>query len=181
MPAAGETSRSRLTLIHSAPASKPPVPEEHLYLPPSSRLNRFVAAAAAAGLSPPVAVRLALERALALADACAAFPIDVETSRLLLRRAAAVARPLRQLTTANSRYVRMLSTRQPKQVVDLREGLIIELPDRVVTRARGELTELALHEGVIEEMISWEIAAMLEGRTMCEWALSTLAIRRRTA
>jgi hypothetical protein len=155
--------------------------EEHLHLPPSSRLSRFVAAAAAAGLDPPDAVRLALERALALVDACAAFSIDVETSRLLLRRASAAARPVRQLTAANSRYVRMLSCRQPKQVGDLSEGLVVALPDRVVTRARGELTELALHEGVVEEMISWEIAAMLEGRTMCEWALSTLAARRRTA
>jgi hypothetical protein len=181
MPAAGETSRSPLTLVHSAPASEPPIPEEHLHLPPSSRLNRFITTAAAAGLDPPDAVRLALERALALADACSAFPIDIETSRLLLRRAAAVARPMRQLTTANSRYVRMLSARRPKPVGDLSEGLVVRLPDRVVTRARGELTELALHEGVVEEMISWEIAAMLEGRTMCEWALSTLAIRRHTA
>jgi hypothetical protein len=170
-----------LTLVHSAPEGSAPVLEDHLHLPPSLRLNRFVAAAAAAGLDPEDAVRLALERALALADACAAFAIDVETSRCLLRRVASAARPLRQLTAAHSSYVRALAACKQKPVGDLSDGLVVALPDRVVTRARGELTELALHEGVIEEMISWEIAAKLEGRTMCEWVLSTLATRRRTA
>ena len=180
MLADGDTSRPRLTLVHSAEGVSAPA-EEHLHLLPSPRLSRFIAAAADSGVDAPDAVRLALERALTLSDACSAFPLDVETCRLLLRRAAAAARPGRQLTVAHSRYVRTLAARQRRPVEELEDGLVVSLPDRIVTRARGELTDLTLHEGVVEEMIAWEIAAKLEGRTMCEWALSTLAVRYRTA
>jgi hypothetical protein len=170
-----------LSLVNSSAASVRQTTEDRLHLPPSRRLDRFIATAAARGLSPSDAVRLALERALVLVDACEAFPLDVESARLALRRAAAATQPLRQLSNAQSSYVRALGVGRPQRVESHSDGLIVALPDRLITRARDTLTELALHEGAVAEMISWEIAATLEGRTMCEWALNVLAVARRTA
>lgn len=173
---------TRLRLVRSNPDTHSRAGDDRLHLQPSTRLRKFLNASAAAGLYPADAVRLGLERALALDDACAGFPLDVETARLELRRAAARAKPLRQLSPSQSSYVRALSAGQPKPSgTASEEVLVIALPDRVITRARGELMELALHEGAVEEMIAWEVAATLEGRTMCEWALSTLAAARRIA
>lgn len=172
---------AQLRLVRPSPDTSLHAGEDHLHLEPTPRLRKFLAAAASAGLDAADAIRLALERALTLEDACNAFPLDVESVRRELRQAAARSHPLRELTSTHAGYVRGLSTGRPRQADELDEGLVVALPDRVTTRARGQLTELALHEGVVAEMIAWEIAATLEGRTMCEWALSTLAVARRSA
>lgn len=171
---------THLQLVRSDPDVQQ-VGEDRLHLPRTPRLQKFLTAAAAAGLDPSDAVRLGLERTLVLEDACDAFPIDVESARRELRRAAARTRALRPLTPTQAARVRALSAGQARDLEELAPVLVIALPDRVTTRARERLTELALHEGVVAEMIAWEIAATLEGRTMCEWALSTLAVARRSA
>jgi hypothetical protein len=172
---------AHLQLVRPSPDTALRAGEDRLHLPPTPRLRKFLAAAASAGLEPTDAVRLALERALALEDACDAFPLDVESARRELRRAGADSQPLRELTSAQAGYVRALSAGRARRVEELNEDLVVALPDRVTTRARGQLTELALHDGVVAEMIAWEIAATLEGRTMGEWALVTLAVARRSA
>lgn len=170
---------SHLQLVRSNPDVGTPHVEDRLHLRSTPRLRKFLHAAASAGLSPADAVRLALERALALEDACYGFPLDVESARRELRQAAARARPVRELTSTQASYVRALSAASVKPAYPLDDDLVVALPDRVITRARHDLTELALHEGVVAEMVAWEIAATLSGRTMGEWALSTLALARR--
>jgi hypothetical protein len=170
-----------LQLVRSNPDTPQRTAEDQLHLRQTPRLRKFLAAAAAAGLEPSDAVRLGLQRALVLEDACDAFTIDVESARLELRQAAARTRPLRQLTPSQAVYVRTLSASQAKKPADFGPVVVVSLPDRVTTRVRDRLSELSLHEGVVAEMIAWEVAATLEGRTMCEWALSTLATARRCA
>ncbi len=165
---------ARLRLVRSGAADGTTSASERLHLPPSRRLEEFVHAAAEAGLEPADAVRLALERALALADA-AILPLDVEAARSRLSEAAARARAGRPLTAAQSAYVRSLSAKRARPTPEIGDGLVVVLPDRVLTRARDTATETAFHAGAVAEMAAWEIAATLEGRTMGEWALRTLA------
>jgi hypothetical protein len=152
-------------------------PTEYLVLPPSRRLDDFVAASAARDLDAPTAVRLALERALAVTDA-AAFSLDVETARRLLRASARQARAKRALTPAHAHYVRKLVGARPRPALDVGDGLHVAVPDRVLVRVRGTVSLTALRADVVPEMVAWEIAATLAGRTMGEWALRVLAAAR---
>lgn len=154
--------------------------ERVLLLPRSPRLERFVAASAAAGLEVPEAVRLALEHALALRDA-AAFGLDSDTARRLLNRAAGGTRASRPLGDGEAAYLRRLTRRAPRPAPELPERLKIKLDARTSTRVRGSLSESAIRPAVVEEMISWQVAATLEGRTLGEWALHSLAHCRRAA
>lgn len=147
---------------------------ELLSLAPSPRLQSFLEEAAQAGREPAEAVRLALERALVLHDACE-FPFDVESARRHLRRAAAAARPQRELPPGVAAYLRELSAPRPCFPPRLESDLQVELPERLLIRARADIGESAFHAGAVAEMVSWEIAAVLEGRTMAEWSLHVLA------
>jgi hypothetical protein len=55
--------------------------------------------------------------------------------------------------------------------------LVVSVSQRTLTRARHEVPESALHSGIVEEMIAWEIAARFEGRPLGEWAVMILATR----
>jgi hypothetical protein len=173
--ASSRTSGRHLKLVPSSSASTGAARfEERLLIPPSKRLREFVCSAAEAGLDAPDAVRLALERALALVDA-AAFGLDMEAARGTLTHAAESAQASRPLTQAQAAYVRSLGKATARPPAPVEEGLVVTLPDRVLTPARDTVSESAFQAAVVPEMLAWEIAAALEGRTMCEWALRTLA------
>jgi len=143
---------------------------ELIRLRPSPRLQCFVTTAAESGLEAQEAVQLGLEHALCLRDA-GRFAADVEAGRHLLVRAASKARPVHAMVPAQATYVRKLTTKRPIGALDVAEGLQVRVPDRVLCRARAALPEHSLHAAIVEEMIAWEIAAILCGRTMNEWAL----------
>jgi len=153
---------------------------ELLRLRPSPRLQRFVTVAAEAGLAAEEAVRFGLEHALCLRDA-ARFAADVEAGRRLLVRAATGARAVRAMSPAQAAHVRRLTTRRAVPVIEVTDGLVARVPDRILARARTGLPESSLHGEMVEEMISWEIAATLCGRTMGEWALLHLLEGRQAA
>jgi hypothetical protein len=148
--------------------------EEGIVLPPSARLEEFLARAADVGLSAPEAVRIAIERWLVLSD-IGPFGLDVETCRRILGRESGCARASRQLTPRQASWVRKLCAGQPVPVAEAGAGLTVAIPGRLLTRAAGQVPARALHASVVAEMLSWEIAATLEGRTMGEWALRTLS------
>lgn len=129
-----------------------------------------------AGLDTQQAVQLGLERDLALRDS-AAFGLEAETARLILRRAALAGRPRVALTPRLAERIRSLQMTKPHPETDAREGLLVAVPDRLLTRVRGRIPATALRPTAVPEMVSWEIAATLEGRTMGEWALRALAER----
>ncbi len=172
------TPKPHLQLIDSD--ERPTGEERVLRLERSPRLERFAAAAADAGLDLPEGVRLALAQALALQDA-RVFGLDADTARRLLNRAAAGARAAQALGEGEAAYLRRLTSRIPKPAPALGPRLEVELDERTSTRVRGTITEAAIRPAVVEEMIAWEIAATLEGRTLGEWALNCLAASRRAA
>jgi hypothetical protein len=175
-------SRTPLELIHSA--RRQPLETSAgtmaLTLPGSPHLQAFVDTAAANGLAAPHAVGLALERALLLADS-QAFGIDIETVRRMLGAAAAAARAGRPLTDSQARYVRSLVAARPVASENVASGLTVTIPERVYTRAHGAVRTAMLHASAVSEMVAWEIAAALQGRTMGEWGLRSLALRRSAA
>lgn len=171
------TASPELTLIHSTPREREPG-VERLTLRPTPRLHAFLDQAAGAGLGPDQAVELAIERALALHDSHRLAP-DVETARDRLNQAAAAARPHHALTSEQAAYVRRLAIRRPIDGRAVDQPLRVKVADRLLVRARATLTTAALRADAVDEMVAWEAAAALDGRTMGEWALYTLALARR--
>jgi len=158
----------------------PPPPGISLVVPPGPALDRFVAAAAAHGLAAPDAVRLALERELTLADSDG-LGWARELTRHVLTTAAGSARARRALTPAQAAYVRSLTIGRPVRSVDVSQGLTVGLPERMRTRLAGPVPGGALDAGVVPEMVGWETAAALDGRSMAEWALKILLVARSAA
>jgi hypothetical protein len=147
--------------------------EEQLCLTSSPRLVRFFEVAARVGLDVTLAVRLALERALVLVDG-QSLRLGSEQVRRLLNEASEDARATCPLSAQQAAYVRLLYSGSQAPPVSIGGQLNVTLPDDLMTRARTTVSETALHEGVVAEMLAWERAASLEGRTMLEWALVTL-------
>jgi hypothetical protein len=164
---------SPLRLVTSA-GPIPPL-REGIRLPPSPRLDDFLAAAANEGLEPSEATRLAIERFFALADA-AALGIGVEASRRLLDETAQRARPNHSPPTREASRVRELAIRRPVAQLSAGSGLEVAVPERLLTRIGKRIPARTLHAEFVPEMVRWELAAALEGRTMGEWALRTLAL-----
>lgn len=148
-----------------------------LSLPRTVAVERFLLAAAVHGLDIEQAARLAVERELVLADGDE-LGISRERTRNVLGRAAADARPSRPLSSHQAAYVRALSVVRPRrgrgEVVDP-----VELPCHLLTRCGGRVRITAFDASVVGEMVAWERAAALEGRTMTEWALKRMASTRR--
>lgn len=162
----------RLKLV----SARTPGSEEGLLLAPSERLQRFALAAGSAGLVLEEAVRLAVERSLALSD-CHALGIDRETARRKLCHVASGARATRQLSESQAKRIRSLNLRRPRPTAEVSHGCTVLLPDKLMTRSLGAINHGAIDAGAIDEMISWEIAATLSGRTMCEWAMLAVGSR----
>jgi hypothetical protein len=148
-------------------------PAEVLRLEPSDRLQAFLDAAAARGLNAREAVRLGLERALCLRDG-ARFAADVEAARHILEAAAARARPTRGLPPGQAAYLRALGAGRPVIAPNVSNGISVEVPEKILGRVEGTISQGVLHERVVEEMVAWEVAATLAARTMGEWALLEL-------
>jgi hypothetical protein len=146
-------------------------------IPATPAIQRFLAIAAGAGLAPPDAVRLAIERELILIDADP-LGLGIEATRYALGKAAAQARPTIALTTGQGAYVRALAARRPLQATVPDEPFHVAIPDQLLARSRGLVTTTALDPDAVDEMIAWEIAAALAGRSMTEWALKQLAVLR---
>lgn len=170
-------SAPHLRLVRSGPVG---AKAEQVLLPASPRLERFAAAACAAGLELEEAVGLALEHGLALEDA-ADLGFDSDNARRLLNHAADQARASRPLGSAEAAYIRRLGAGPAKHSGPLPDGLAVAVPERLLTRARGSLSEATIRHAVVKEMIAWQIAATLAGRTLGEWALHALAERRSAA
>ncbi|HSK49692.1 MAG TPA: hypothetical protein VK889_04260 [Solirubrobacterales bacterium] len=177
--ASASTRTAELHVLTGGEGGAPSGPEL-LRLRPSPRLERFVTVAAEAGLDAEEAVRLGLEHALCLGDA-ARFAADAESGRQLLARAAARARPVRAMSPPQAAYVRRLTAGRPVAPADVRDGLAARVPDRILARVRASLPESSLHEEMVAEMVSWEVAATLCCRTMGEWALLRLLEEARVA
>jgi hypothetical protein len=170
MSAQSRTRRLHLTAVNNQPAGA-----ERLRLELTPQLRGFLELAASAGLDHEVAVRLGLERALVLSDA-RELRLTGERARRILNLAGAELRANVALGSTQSAYLRSLyqQTASIEPLVD--DSVAIELPEEILTLARDSITESALHDGAVDEMLTWERAARVKGRTMREWGLKALAL-----
>ncbi len=170
--------RTHLQLVDAHPGTSSQLGgHTTLIVPPGAGVRQFVEAAAAAGLSMETAGRLALERALVLLD-IAPLGLDLDAARHRLEAAAVGTHPRRPLSPRQASYVRALQLARSVRPGNVAGGLRISAPERLLTRAREVLRPAAFEVSAIPEMISWEVAATLEGRAMGEWALTVLAAAR---
>jgi hypothetical protein len=137
-------------------------------------LQAFLATAATAGIGTGQAVELAVERGLVLLDG-QGLGLDVERIRSTLNRAARGARVTGGLGAKAAGHLWALSGEHRAVGVPSEDGLTLELPERLLTRLRPGILPDCLTSRAVAEMVAWERAAVLEGRSMSEWAALTLA------
>jgi hypothetical protein len=132
------------------------------------RLRALAAAAAALGVDLSLAVRVVIERELALGDlhALAVDPAPLDG----IARAAHVDRAL---DAASAAYVRRLSGGDGAEPRALGEQVTIGLPLRLSTRLSRAGALDALLGDAVGDALAWELAAVMQGRTISEWAALT--------
>lgn len=169
-----------LQLIHSAPgvAARRAGADGNLTLPATAELKRFLGQSAKHGLEPADALRLAIERELALVDVDA-LGLDRHATRHVLSEIASRARVRQGLDTDEAAYLRTLSAARALTPPPLAGSLTVTVPRALLGRARGVVSRTALAWDAIPEMVAWEIAARVQGRAMGEWVLLALAARDR--
>ena len=165
-----ETAHIPLRLVA---AGRPGALCEGVFVPPSPRLDDFVAVAAERGLHAPEAVRLGLERHFALIDT-RRFGLDVDTCRRLLCERASATAPRRSLSGGEAARARRLAMSRPVAPAATGDGLRVAIPGRLLTRFGERVPGRAFRAAHVAEMVQWELAATLEGRTIGEWALLTV-------
>lgn len=127
------------------------------------------------GLGVPIGtgVALAVERYLLLDDLRPRLSMAVARSRLNL--AAAHASVNVRLDSASAAYVRALSAGRGAGHVEPHAIVHLSVPVRLAPRATEANIATALDDaGAVCEALSWEVAAVVDRRTMAEWALLQL-------
>lgn len=183
--------RARLELL--APPTRPPLtaylPPRRLPRRPGERREplgavvspRLRAAASARGLDVRCAAELCLERALVVRD-LATFGRD-DLYPPILATAAAVT-VTESLPPAKARYLRMLVVSRDRvgneldaprgashEADDARDDVVVDVPLRLFPRVARVADAVAnATEDDLAEALALEIAAVSDGRTMCEWA-----------
>ena len=133
------------------------------------RLRTLAATASALGVDLSLAVRVVVERGLTLRDL---YALGVDPAPL-----DAIARAARidgALDAASAAYVRRLSGGDGAAPRALGVQVTVGLPLRMSTRlsGAGELDALLVSDAV-SAALAWELAAVLQGRTISEWAALT--------
>lgn len=143
-------------------------------LPASPALERLADTAHAAGVEFELAARLAIEHALACADLRA-----LGIAPAALDAAAAGERVAGELDAADCAYLRRLTQRREVARRDDGELVCVGLPARLTARLLQADLDALLAAAAVEQALAWEIAAVVSGRTISEWApltaLRTLA------
>jgi hypothetical protein len=129
------------------------------------QLRALAAAAASCGISTQLAAVLVVERVL-LEGELAAYGRDELTG--LLDAAAGRARVAIELSEPLSAYFAALSPRRQGEEGSLPQ--VLALPMRLTERIGVRGGCLRLEAALLASALAWERAAVLEGRTMSEWA-----------
>lgn len=159
---------------HHVPRRRPGERREPFRLVVTDPLRELAAEAAAAGLRLPEAAALAIEARLLLDDlAHGGTPTGLVTA--LLNRAAASERVDLPVAGSFGDYIRHLSARRPV-AAQLPEHRTVEVPVALRLLARAvQLPRAAPFAPVrFNDLIDWEVAAAISGRTLSEWGYLTV-------
>lgn len=130
-------------------------------------LRALAEAAAAAGVEFELAVRLCVETALVRDDL---RPAGIDLAQLDALAAAAVVAT--RVDAAGCAYLRRLTRREQASARPraLGDAVIVGLPARLSARLLAADLDDLLANADVESALAWEIAAVLDGRTISEWA-----------
>jgi hypothetical protein len=131
----------------------------------SPALARVATVAGREGIDFELAVRLCVESALAAADVLQAG-VDAE----LLDRVALRARVGSELDDRDAAYLRRLTRVSPYRPQPTAAGVRVGLPVRLTARLLGVPIDALLESANPVRARAWELCALLEGRTISEWA-----------
>lgn len=140
---------------------------------PAQAGERLSAAAARAGISADIAATVLVERSLVAAD-LKRLNLTAPTPRL------EELRPTRRLTAAEGDYLRLLTLGKARGRSVVPEPASATVPVRLISRAPevlGAAIESATLVTDLHEALSWEVAALLAGRTLGEWTLAAAVER----
>jgi hypothetical protein len=171
-----EASATRaLRLLASDPLPSPPAAsdlldahvsrrpgEMHEPLPLGGSATAKVASQAAGwGVNLDVAATLLLEAGLAIGDLRSGAGIPVEVN----------GPPQMALTAAHAAYVRSLTVGRQSRRRAAGRSTSVAVPVRLIPRLANQSVDQLLDAVDLGVAISWEVAAVGEGRTMAEWVL----------
>lgn len=121
--------------------------------------------AAARGVDLELAVRLTVEHALVRRDLIA-IGVDAGTVDLV----AHAARVSDRLDASAATYLRRLTHPRDGVRSNLGDSITVGLPLRLTARLLAVSIETLIREADLDRAIAWEVAAVVAGRTMSEWA-----------
>jgi hypothetical protein len=128
-------------------------------------LERVATVASRAGIDFDLAVRLCVESALAAADLR-----ETGLEPAMLDRAALGARVGDELEDRDAAYLRRLVRVSPCAPRPTAAGATVGLPVRLTARLLGTSLDALLETTDPVRAVAWELSALLEGRTISEWA-----------
>jgi hypothetical protein len=134
-------------------------------LPVTDDLRALDTDAARAGFDLELALRLVTETALVIEDL---ELLDVSFERLDALAAGATVRGT--VDPCHAAYLRRLTASSPRAPRDLDAFVVAGLPARLSTRLLAVDVPALVGRADLERARTWEIAAVLEGRTISEWA-----------
>ncbi|MDW5597224.1 hypothetical protein VSS74_22950 [Conexibacter stalactiti] len=134
-------------------------------LPVGGALAAVADAAATAGVEFELAVRLCAEAAL-VRDDLRAVGAGVGALDALAGAAVVATR----VDASDCAYLRRLTRRGAQERRTLGDAVIVGLPARLSARLLAVDVDDLLANADVESALAWEIAAVLDGRTISEWA-----------
>jgi hypothetical protein len=151
-----------------ARAGRPGDRREPWRLTVTNGLQEVRADAKEAQLELSLSVSLVVERRLILRDLAR---VGASGNEQLLDKAAREVVPATQLAPTSSAYLRSLNVGSDRLREEGDEVAIVSLPLRLVDRIREVWPPRPiLRKGELTGALSWEVAAVLRGLTMSEWA-----------
>ncbi|MGH2383257.1 MAG: hypothetical protein ACRDG7_18840 [Candidatus Limnocylindria bacterium] len=128
---------------------------------------QLAAAAARAGLPLELGVSLLVQQRL-IQDALGAL-VPTRLSELLDQTASksSIQLPLSSVSVA---YLRDLQARQTLSPAELTDPTLIPIPFRLIDQMLAHKNEPVLDPASLERARAWEMASVVRGQTMAEWA-----------
>lgn len=151
----------------------PPLPTGEVLVATARRpgeLHDVVALGRSSGLIAATAARsrIGVDLAVTLLLELQLLACDCAAAGLALPAVPPISSPRRRLSAAEADYLRVLTFRPGADATSVDR---VALPVRLLPRFSSSVIEAAASAVDLEEAIRWEVAALLEGRTIAELAL----------
>lgn len=150
--------------------------ELHEFVPLDPLIGQQIAQhAAEVGLKPDVAATIALEALIAVSW------LDdhgVKNAAAMLSEFASQSVVTRGLSAADANYIRSITAERGRAQTSKTSPHSIALPVRLMNKFSAEVLAEALRDIDISAAVQWEIASLMDGRSLAEWAFAVALAER---